>query len=74
MPLLSLILPAYNEKDVVPAVHEHITAMGPVFARSTGCVSIPCEKDTECEDHGGACVNGVCQEGIGHCVEVVLIP
>lgn len=38
-----------------------------------GCVAIVCSDDDACPSDG-ACVNGVCQEGVGSCVEPMLVP
>lgn len=46
---------------------------GPVHARAHGCVAIACSSDGECPG-GGACVNGVCQDDVGSCVEPMLVP
>ena len=46
---------------------------GPVFQRAHGCVAISCTGDGDCPEQT-YCVNGRCQEGLGTCVEVQLIP
>jgi len=48
-------------------------AATPVFARHHGCFDVDCSSDTACND-GERCVNGRCQEGIGFCREVEIVP
>lgn len=63
--------PAYQRCDAAAA---HAT--GPMYDRTHGCVSIPCDldnRDAECPT-GTVCVNGVCQEESGTCQEVTQVP
>lgn len=48
--------------------------MGAVWSRTSGCVSVDCTGDDDCAMYGGYCVNQRCQQGIGKCVEVMLVP
>jgi hypothetical protein len=50
-----------------------VAKTGPVHARAHGCVASICSDDSECPSDG-ACVNGVCQEGPGTCVEPQAVP
>jgi hypothetical protein len=46
--------------------------LAPVWEQSTGCVFVACTDDAVCG--GGACVNGLCQSGLGVCGEPPLTP
>jgi hypothetical protein len=48
-------------------------AGGAVWSRTSGCVAISCAKDADCAS-GQACVNTVCQSGIGTCKKPMLVP
>lgn len=65
------------DEGTICADHEQcdasVAASGPVHARASGCVAIPCSEDGECPA-GGACVNGRCQSGPGSCVEPTQVP
>lgn len=48
-------------------------AMGPVHARTSGCVDITCAADTTCPT-GKVCVNAICQDSPGTCREDIPVP
>lgn len=48
-------------------------AMGPVHARTSGCVDIACIADAGCP-MGKVCVNAICQDGTGTCREDIPVP
>lgn len=45
----------------------------PMFARSTGCRNIDCSDDSVCPS-GKSCVQGYCQDGLGSCGELIIVP
>lgn len=60
--------PGHQRCDAV-AAH----AMGPVHARTNGCVDITCAMDKDCPA-GKACVNSACADGPGMCVRDLPVP
>jgi hypothetical protein len=48
-------------------------AMGPIHARTFGCVNITCSDDSVCPT-GKVCVTEYCQNGAGSCVENIAVP
>ncbi len=60
------------DRQKCDAAIAHDTSL-PMHARSSGCVNIDCADDGACPS-GKSCVQGYCQDGLGTCREVMIVP